>query len=275
GAAAIHRRVADADHEHAGLDPVDVAERDRLEPVDADVDPVALVPARQLQLFSAGRSGAAEHRIPSLLEHRRAARHRMIAAEVHAHVEDDADLLVEHARGKAEAGDVVPHQPARPGELFVDRDLVAEGEEIVGYGEGCGARADTEDPFAILGVGDAGELRAHELVVAQGGGNALQAADRNRLAIDARATAGRLAGAITRPPENTGEDVGSAIQEIGLRVPSLGNQPDVLWNVGVGRTAPLTIDYTMVILWVRDVGWLHGWVWRRPLRGRKGPAGAA
>src|SRR5690606_25190990 len=46
------------------------------------------------------------------------------------------------------------------------------------------------------------------------------------------------------------------------------------WNVGVGRTAPLTVDYTMVILRIRDVGRLHGSVWRRPELGRKGPAGA-
>src|SRR5436189_167188 len=38
GAAAVHRRVADADDEHALLDRRDVPERHRLEPLDADVD---------------------------------------------------------------------------------------------------------------------------------------------------------------------------------------------------------------------------------------------
>jgi hypothetical protein len=44
GAAAVHGGVADADDEHALADLVDVLERDGLEPGDADVNAVALVP---------------------------------------------------------------------------------------------------------------------------------------------------------------------------------------------------------------------------------------
>ena len=40
-AAAVHRRVADADDQHALADRVDVAEVDRLEPLDADEDLIA------------------------------------------------------------------------------------------------------------------------------------------------------------------------------------------------------------------------------------------
>ena len=46
-AAAVHRRVADADDQHALADRVDVAEVDRLEPLDADEHLVAVVAARE------------------------------------------------------------------------------------------------------------------------------------------------------------------------------------------------------------------------------------
>src|SRR5262249_816849 len=53
-ATAVHRRVTDTNNEDALTNRIDVAKSDRLEPGDADVDAVGLVPARQLQLLTLG-----------------------------------------------------------------------------------------------------------------------------------------------------------------------------------------------------------------------------
>src|SRR5688572_31632700 len=59
-ATAIHRRVADADDEHALADRAQVSERDRAEPIDPDVNTIARVAARQRQIFSFRRATAHE-----------------------------------------------------------------------------------------------------------------------------------------------------------------------------------------------------------------------
>ena len=61
--AAIHRRVADADDQDALADFVDVAEGDRFQPVDADVDAVGFVAAREIEFLAARRAGADEDRV--------------------------------------------------------------------------------------------------------------------------------------------------------------------------------------------------------------------
>src|SRR5262249_3909070 len=63
-AAAVHRGVADADDQHALANRLGVAERDALQPVDADVDVLAgFVAAGDLQLLAARRAGADEDRV--------------------------------------------------------------------------------------------------------------------------------------------------------------------------------------------------------------------
>jgi len=93
--------------------------------------------------------------------------------------------------------------------------------------------------------------------VAMVSGDALQPANRDRLAIDARPPAGRLARSIAGAAEDPGKDVGFAIEEIGLGESVLRNQSDVLRNVRVRGAGPLTIDDTVVVIRSPDIGWLH------------------
>src|SRR5204862_1935453 len=131
---------------------------------------------------------------------------------------------------------------------LVDHDIVAERHQIVGDGKRRRARADADDTLSILLARRLGQIRSH--VVAEIGGNALQPADGHGLAVHATTAAGWLARPIARPAQNAREDVRFAVEEIRLRVPALGDQPDVLRYVGVGRTCPLAVDYSMVVLGV-------------------------
>src|SRR6266853_4977602 len=64
GAAAIHSRVAAAEHDDAAADLVDMAERDAGQPIDADMDVGSgLLAARDVELAAARRAGADEDRI--------------------------------------------------------------------------------------------------------------------------------------------------------------------------------------------------------------------
>ena len=88
-------------------------------------------------------------------------------------------------------------------------------------------------------------------------GDALQAADRDRLAVDAAAPAGRLTRPVAGPAEDAREHVRLAIHHVGVGEPPLRDQPDVLGNVGMGGTRPLAVDDAMVVVRIPDVGWLH------------------
>jgi hypothetical protein len=79
-AAAVHGRVAAAQHDHAPADAADVAEGDRVEPVDADVDAGRrLLAARQVEVAPARRAAADEDRVP-VLRHQRLHRVDALAA---------------------------------------------------------------------------------------------------------------------------------------------------------------------------------------------------
>src|SRR3954451_17902815 len=67
GAAAVHRGIAAAEHDDALADLGDVAERDRREPVDTDVDVLlGFLAARNLEFASTWRAGPDEYRVPVL-----------------------------------------------------------------------------------------------------------------------------------------------------------------------------------------------------------------
>jgi hypothetical protein len=75
---------------------------------------------------------------------------RRVQLQVRAHVDDVADLLVEHLGGQPERRDVGAHQTARHRELLEYRDLVAQRQQVVRDGERCGTRADAGDALAVL-----------------------------------------------------------------------------------------------------------------------------
>ena len=89
------------------------------------------------------------------------------------------------------------------------------------------------------------------------GGDALQPADRNRLAVDAAAAARRLARPIARAPEDAGKHVRLTIQDVGVIEPALRDHADVFRHVRVRGTGPLAIDDAMVIVRIRCIRPVH------------------
>ena len=256
-AAAIHRGVADADDQHGLAHRFHMLERDRFEPGDADVDVGgAFLAAGQGQFFALRRAGSDEDGIEALfLEELAHGLDAMTEAQVHAHIDDGGDLLVDHRPGKAERGDVGAHQPTGDGELLEDRDLVAERHQIIGDGQRGAARADAGDLLAVL-LGRDGRQPVAELVLVVGR-DALQAADRDRFLLDAAAATSRLTGPVADPPEDAREDVRASVDEVRVGETPLGDQPDVLRHIGVGRTCPLAIHDFMEIVGMRSVRYSH------------------
>ena len=148
-------------------------------------------------------------------------------------------------------------RPPGSAKLLEDRDLVAERREIVGHRQRGRSGADAGDALAVLLRGDRGQPVAD--VVAQIGRDALQAADRDRLVVDARAAAGRLARSVAGTAQDAGEHVGLPVEHVRVGVPSLRDQPDVLGNVGVRRAGPLAIDDLVEVARIIDVCRLHPW----------------
>ena len=235
--AAVHRRVADADDEHALADRLHVAEMNRLQPLDADEDLIGVVPSRNVELLALRRAAPDKHRIElAAVEQRLEAVHRRVVADLDAHVDDVADFFVEDLLGEPERGDVDAHQAAGPRQLLENRHLVAERREVVGHRQRRRTGADEPD---LLAVRDRRRRRQEMLdLVAIVRRDALQAADGDRLAVDPRAPAGRLARPVAGSPEDARKHVGLAIEEVGLGEPSLRDEADVFRARSCARDTP-------------------------------------
>ena len=254
-AAAIHRRVADADDEHALADGLDVAERDRAEPIDADVNAIARVAPGQYQVLALRRAAADEHGVVPFVEQRPQARDRRTEPKIDAEARDVADLLVEDLGRQAERRNVRAHEAAGTVERFEDDALVSKRREIVRDRQRRAAGSDQRDTPAVLALRG---LRQPALdVAAMIRRDALQAADRDGLLLDAPAAAGGLARPVADAAENGGEDVRCPVQQVCVVESALRDEPDVLRNVGVRRARPLAIDNAVKILGSVGVGRIH------------------
>ena len=87
------------------------------------------------------------------------------------------------------------------------------------------------------------------------GGHSLEAADGDRLAVQASATAGRLTRTIARASQDTREHVRLAVEHVGVREAALGDQPDVFGHVGVRRASPLTVDNFVEVIRIAGISW--------------------
>src|ERR1700741_5685458 len=118
---------------------------------------------------------------------------------------DVADFLIEHAFGQTELGNLRAHHATGMRIGIVHDAAVAERQKVAGNGERRGPRADQRNALAVLGRTGGGQAVAYlALVVA---GDALKTADRNRILLDAAASAGGLAGAIAGAAQNSREHV--------------------------------------------------------------------
>ena len=203
GAAAIHRGVAAAEHDHALADLLDMAERHRGQPVDADVDiGGGFLAAGNVELAAARRAGADEDRVVVFAEQLLQAVDALTALELDAEIEDVVGFLVDHRIRQAEFRNLRAHHAARFRVGIEHGAVIAERREIARHGERGRTAADDRDALAVL------RRRARHAVldvVLEVGGDALQPADRDRGFLDAAAAACRLAWTIAGASENSRE----------------------------------------------------------------------
>jgi hypothetical protein len=178
-------------------------------------------------------------------------------AQVHfrAHGGDVADFFVDDFFRQAEFRDLAADHAAGSAVAVVDHEVVAEGGEIAGDGEGGGAGADEGDFLAV--TGGRGSRHAVADVTLVIGGDALEAADGDGLFFHPDAAAGWLTGAIAGASEDPWKDVRIPVDHECVGVSSGGDQTDVFRYRGVGGTGPLAVDHLVEVVGILDVGGLQ------------------
>jgi hypothetical protein len=260
GAAAIHRGVAAAEHDHALADLVDVAERDAGEPVDADMDVACgLLAAGDIEFAAARRARADEDRIVIVCEKLLQALDAVTALELDAETQDVIGLFVDHGVGQAEFRNLAPHHAAGLRIGIEHRAVIAERREIARHRQRGGPAADQRDALAVL---RSALRQAMPDVVLEVGGDALQAADRDRSLFDAAAAARRFAWTVACASENSRKYVRLPIDHVGVAIAAFGDQADVFGNRGVCGTGPLAIDHFVKVVRGRNVSRFHSYLVR-------------
>ena len=190
----------------------------------------------------------------------------MTALELDAEAQDVVGLLVDHGVGQAEFRNLRPHHAAGLGVGIEHRAVIAERGEIARHRERGGTAADQRDALAVLrsGLGQAmGD------VVLEVGGDALQAADRDRRLLDAAAAARRLARTIAGASEDSRKHVRLPIDHVGVAVAAFGDQADVFGNGGVRGTGPLAIDHFVKVVGGRNISRFHSYLVRADVLERR------
>ena len=256
GPAAIHGGVADADDQNPLADLVDVPEGDRFQPVDADVDAVGIVAAGQISSLPRGAPVPTKTASKPSFSSAFRLLDRRVVADVDAHVENRADLVVQHFFRQPERRNVGAHQPAGLVVLFEDGDFVAERQQIVGDGERCRARrrcSATRLPFFVRGSseGDA-EISPRRSAATRFSRQIATGLPSRR----PRRQAGSHGRSQVRP-ENRRETRWTPGSPCRRRCTALRDQADVLGNVGVRGTGPLAIHYFVEVIRVANVASLQ------------------
>lgn len=270
-AAAVHRRVAAAEHDDALADLADVAERHRGQPVDADMDAGGgFLAAGNVEIAAARRAGADEDGVEVFRQQLLHGVDPHAAAEFDAEIEDVAGLLVDDAVGQAEFRNLRADHAAGFVIAVEHHAFIAERREVARHGERGGAAADQRDALAVLAL----RLRRHARrdVVLEVGGDALQAADRHRLFLDAAAPAGRLARSVAGAPEHARKHVGLPVDHVGVGIPPVCDQPDIFGNGCMRRAGILAVDHLVEVLRVGNVRTLHRFLEPRVTRRHSGAA---
>ncbi len=260
GTAAIHRGVAAAEHDDALADLLDMAERNRGQPFDADMDiGGCFLAAGDVQFAAARRAGADEDRVILLVEQLLQAVDAMAALELDAEAQDVAGLFVDHAIGQTEFWNLAAHHAARLGIGIEHRAVIAERCEVARHRKRSRTATDQRDALAVLRQ----RLR-HAMfdVVLEVGGNALQTADCNRRFLDAAATARRLTRTIAGASQNSGKHIRFPVDHIGVAITPVGDQTNVFGNWRVSGAGPLAIDDFMKVVWRRNISRFHSYLFR-------------
>ena len=156
-------------------------------------------------------------------------------------------------------GSVTPIWLPSPDGRFWYRNITRGGPEVVVIDpskrtrERCEAQATTCAGVTV----PAGNTASGGGRGAGVGGDALQAADRDRVLLHTAAPAGRFARPVAGAPEDAGEDVRPPIDHVGVAVAAFRDQPDVFGYGRVRRTSPLAVDYLMEVVWRRNVCSFH------------------
>src|SRR3954467_8537086 len=160
--------------------------------MDADVNiGGSFLAARNVELASARRAGADEHRVPALRQQRLEAVDALAADEFDAEPEDVVALFVDHALRQPEPRDLGADHAARLRVLIEDHTAVAERCEITSDRERSRAAAHQSDALAVRGRRSLGQAALDVIFVV--GRDALQPTDRHRVLLDPDAPAGGLA----------------------------------------------------------------------------------
>ena len=176
------------------------------------------------------------------------ARHRIrsVLADAFAEAQLDAEAQrvvqfdLEDVAGQPERRNAIAQHAAGVFLAFEQADVVAEHRKIVGGRDAGRPGADDGDALAGGGVELFRDAVAGILHV---GRRALQVADRDRLAVSGPAVAaGLLAGARTDAAEHAGQDIGLAVDLVGVAVSAFGNGANVGGYVGPGGTGVLAGD---------------------------------
>ena len=131
GAAAVHRGVAAAEHDHAFADLFDVAERYAGEPIDADVNIAgSFLAAGDLQLAATRRAGADKDRVVIFSEQLLQAVDALTAPELNAEIEDVVGFLIDHRIRQPEFRNLRAHHAASLGIGIEHGAMVAQRREI-------------------------------------------------------------------------------------------------------------------------------------------------
>src|ERR1700712_3015335 len=260
GAAAIHRGVAAAEYDDALADLLDMAERYRRQPFDADKDVGAgFLAAGNVEFAAARRAGADEDGVVIFTEQLLQAVDAVSALELDAEVEDVIGFLVDHLVRQPEFRNLATHHTAGLRIRIEHGAVIAERREVASDGERGGTAADQRDALAVLC-----QRRRHPMldVVLEVGSDALEAADCNRRFLDAAPAARGLARTIAGASQDPGKHIRFPIDHIGVAITPLCNQPNVFGNWRVRGAGPLAIDHFMKVVRRRDVSRFHSYLIR-------------
>ena len=106
-------------------------ESDGLEPVNADMDAIRIVAARDLKIPATRCAGSDKHGIVIFLKQSFQAFNRVIHLKIDIHVEDVADFFVKNLGWQSKLRNVRPHQTARRLKRLKNCDLVTQRGQII------------------------------------------------------------------------------------------------------------------------------------------------